>query len=230
MGLITILSSLFQIGVIVHGEFDDQRIKNESKARAIESGHHTYMDSHGREYDVKTGRQMYMTVDNGDKILRDIKTNKPVYNLDLEKREKSRNANKEKAILEGKRFYFDSVKKLYCEIKTGKYYKRGNGFLDGYGDPYWDVEDEKRYVYEYNEGPSDDELRERKNLYLRYLDAEKKYKSFGFIDMLDYKDKMDEYHKKVIEKSAAFSRMSLIECEIYKYDAQIKKKYCKYCK
>lgn len=225
MSLLTVLSSLFQIGVVAHGSFDDTRIKNESKNRVISTGRHTYMDSHGREYDVHTDRRVYMTIDNGDKILRDVKTNNVIYNLTNEEKSNRKNNNKEKAISEGKRFYYDPLKRLYCEISTGKYYRRGNGFLDEYGDPYWDTENKDRYVYEYNEGPTDEELEERKRLYDIYIIEKNKCDAFGEIYKSDYFDNMDKYYEKINEVSKLMTRKYEAEAKVIAFDAKMKENY-----
>ena len=225
MSLFTAISSLFQLGVVAHGSFDDARIKTESKSRAINNGKHTYMDSHGQEYDVRTGKRIYMTVNNGNKVLRDAQSNSIVYNITNEENNNRKNDNREKAIIEGKRFYFDPIKKLYCEISTGKYYSRGNGFWGSYGDPYWDVDNCDRYVYEYNEGPTDEEMMERDSLFSNYMRIKKDYENIKFIDYLDYTDNMDEYHKKIMSKNMLMHKMNLAKSKLTAFDSKMKNKY-----
>lgn len=225
MGLLTILSTMFQLGAVIHGSFDNERIKNESKIRSINKNRRTYIDSHGKEYDVHTDKRVYMTVDNGDKIYRDVKSNDIIYNISYEKNNLQKNNNREKAILEGKRFYYDPLKKLYCEIKTDKYYSRGNGFLDSYGDPYWDEEDKGRYVYEYGEGPTDEELKERERLYNIYISEKHKREDFGVIYKSDYTNNMDEYYNKMQEANLLDSKKAIAESNIVAFDNKMKEKY-----
>lgn len=197
--MLSFIALVVQVGAIFHGDFSNQRIKAESKRRAIENNRSTYIDRFGKEYDVNTDRKVYLAFENGNKVLKDCKTSDVIENITFKQNAKQYNENREKAIREGKRFFRDPAKKLYCEVKTGKYFKQFNNIHENFTTWYVDVENEDHCVYEYGEGPNDDEIIHRKKLY--------------------------EAYKALKEKDPWGIDTKLAEIEINRYDIQMKEKY-----
>lgn len=225
MGLFSSLALLFQGASLCHGACADYIIKSNSKDSARTVNRDFYIDMHGKMYDTSTDRRIYLSIENGDKVYKDSKTGITIKNISSIEREKNTCNNKQKAMAEGKRFYYDLERKLYCEITTGKYYKRSNGFGTPYGDPYTDITNESRYVYEYNEGPSDDELNERAKLYDAYTVVKNEYSSIGDIYMDDYSSDLSAYHKRLCEKNNLRLKMELALKELNDYDSEMHDKY-----
>lgn len=201
MGLIGMISAIFQIGVVAKGDLDDQHIRNASKNRALKNNTHTYIDGKGRMYDSKTDVRVYVTTDNRDNIIREAKTGKMLYNISAEQRFQKTETNKREAIAKGKRFYFDTTKKLYCELSTGKYYRRYCNYQMPFNTIYRDVENDRKGVYEFGEGPTDEEIEFRRKLYEKYKD--------------------------ISNSSNNVSQRQAIENQISSFDREMKKKYSK---
>ena len=220
MGLLTALSTLFQVGIIVHDDISDANLKSDSKARAIKNCRQTYMDSHGKEYDVNTNRRVYFTIENGDRVYKDVKTGMTVHNISATQRNNKLAGNKAKAIAEGKRFYFDPNRKLFCELSTGKYYRKN--YVDNI---YWDVEDGNRYCYEFGEGPTDEELEHIEELRKPYLAKKKEYEDYRIY--LDYGQNSDITKAREYEKMKISWEVERLKHEVINYSSDIHKKYKK---
>ena len=226
MGLLSALSVLFQIGVLIHDDYQNSNIKKDSKERATQNNQHTYIDSHGNEYDIRTGKKVTFTIDHGDKVYRDTKTWKIVRNISADERTLEKENNREKAIKECRRFFYDPEKKLYCEIETGEYYKRFDDIRMSFRTRYCSIKD-NRTVYEFNEGPTDKEIARRAELYRIYCEAEKTYTNYGSVNWFDYEDGINskEYIKKNLEKMNLLEKKRKAEEDVLKYDKMLEDKY-----
>lgn len=199
MGLLSVLAMIFQGGVLMYDDYQNSDVKRNSKERAIKNNYHTYIDSYGKEYDVRTDRRVTFAIDtNGDKVYRDSKTWQVVHNISVEERALKKESNRQKAIEEGKRFFYDPEKKLYCEIATGEYYERFDDIRMDFSTKYSSVKD-NTIVYEFGEGPTDDEIAKRRELY--------------------------EIYKELKRSKSNWTDIKLAEIEVRKYDTKMKEKY-----
>ena len=220
-----VFALLTQIGAIIYGDYRNKEIKRESKKRALDNGNYSYIDRFGKEYDVNTDRKVYVAYDNHNTVLKDCKTGVVVRDIAAEQNKKRFSENKEKAIRDGKRFFLDPSKKMYCEVSTGKYYKRYTNINRDFWTWYTDVENTNRHVYEYGEGPSDNEIDYRNELYNAYLKIKNKHDAYGSLSEWDYRNNMDEYWRKVNEKNLLFIKMENARMKIKQYDKKMVEKY-----
>ena len=198
MGLLSVMAMLFQGGVLIYDDYINSNTKNDSKERAIKNNSRTYIDNHGREYDVRTNKRVTFAIDNGDKVYRDSKTWQITRNISAEERASKKEINRRKAMEEGKRFFYDPERKLYCEIATGEYYKRFDDIKMDYATRYSSIKD-GRTVYEFGEGPTDEEIKERHVLY--------------------------EHYKELESSESDWIKVKLAEIKIRNYDQKIRDKY-----
>lgn len=198
MGLLSVMAMLFQGGVLIYDDYINSNTKNDSKERAIKNNSRTYIDNHGKEYDVRTDKRVTFAIDNGDKVYRDSKTWQITHNISAEERASKKEINRRKAMKEGKRFFYDPEKKLYCEITTGEYFKRFDDVRMDFVTRYSSIKDH-RMAYEFGEGPTDEEINKRHMLY--------------------------ENYKKLKNSSSNWIEAKIAEIEIQKYDRTIKEKY-----
>ena len=225
MELLSVLAMLFQGIVLAYDEHQNSNIKNDSKEKAIKNGYLTYIDNHGKEYDVRTDRRVTFSIDHGDKVYRDSKTWKIVRNISAEERASKKANNRQKAIEEGKRFFYDPEKKLYCEITTGEYYKRFDDIRMDFTTRYMNINNNKT-VYEFGEGPTDEEIEMRAELYKTYCEANKAYNDC-VVNPLDYDDGINdkEYANKNLEKCQLHTKRVEAEHAIWEHDRKMKAKY-----
>jgi len=227
--MLSFIALVVQVGAIIHGDFSNQRIKRESKERAIENNSSTYIDRFGKEYDVNTDRKVYLAFEKGNKVLKDCKTSEVVRNITLEQGMNQYKINRDKAIQKGKRFFRDPIKKMYCEVATGKYYRQHNNVNRVFCTWYVDVEDDNHRVYEYGEGPSDEEIIYRDTLYKNYKEISDRYDELYCVNEFSFDGGRDseDYKKLEAERSKLFWEKKAAEEKMHEHDNAMRRKYTK---
>lgn len=141
MSFLGVLVSLFSLGSIAVDEIQNENKKIAAREKAERDGLPTYMDNNCREYFTKTGEEIFYFYENGEKVIKSLKTHKTLYNCDQEKKKSLNNELEKKAREKGKRFCFTSDG-VFKEIETGRLYKR-----EKYD---WNKRSYKYYLVEHN--------------------------------------------------------------------------------
>lgn len=195
-----------------------------------------YYDIKGRSFDINTREEVLVKRQYNHTVITNL-NGKAVRDLTQEKYEERQRRAKEEAIANGKRFFrcYAVVNKgdYYQEISTGKIYKK---VLADYGDRFhkpneyyvevvirdgkedYTAKKEFRKVYEFGEGPTDQEGNERERLFQEYSKAEKEYRKFGRTHDLS----VVENHEKSMR---LFMKYSESEKALTEYDRFINQKY-----
>lgn len=212
----------------------DKRVNDYFKESAKTDGLPFYIDNKGNTYSMETGKKVLIKYSNGHNLMTDL-NGRVIRDLTQEKLDKQEEEAKKEAVKTGKRFYRAHGIRgdYYKEVSTGKVYKRTIGNRgDRFHNPdiyYVEVvikngkEDysarkEFRSVYEFGEGPTDQEKSERERLFQEYSEDVKEYKKFCRSHDLS----VLENHE---ESMRLFRQYKKRENDLIEYDRAIKHKY-----
>lgn len=226
-----LVSAAIGLGII-KDSVKEKQTNDYFRARARAAGEPTYCDIKGNTYSTETDERVLMDYVDGHHIIKTL-NGRMLRDLTQEKYERCEEDAKKEAIAKGKRFYKAMTIRgdYYKEVSTGKVYKRTIGNLgDRFHNPdiyYVEVvikngkEDYTakkvfRSVYEFGEGPTDEEKTTERELYDGYYGARERYFTFDgdMKNALVYTKKWElyrEYHD--------------AEMEYVEYKRAINKKY-----
>lgn len=148
MGFLAVIGALIFGAGYINNElthsYYDQKFYEDAKAK----GQDTYVDSHGKHYDMKTGRQILGWRRNGHNIAIDVKTGEVIRDFTQEQNEEKERRYLNEAIKNGERFYMAITinPTAYRDRVTGKLYAKGGGSITGYHYFYRAEWDEKHHM------------------------------------------------------------------------------------